>query len=157
MVDSPRGCRPSRAARNTGASRTPIAPAAFPDGGVTVPLTTEDTCSSCHAGGRELACPRRQKRYDTPMSMWWVLRSIWTRVLPEVSAPDAGEGLKLNSGLKWVNRYSPNTKKFWWSCHATPALAFTPMDASVSDCLFGGPKLVVSSAVATKAATPPLR
>src|SRR5688572_21456620 len=70
--------------------------------------------------------------------------------------PVAPEGLKLSSGLKWVTRYSPNRARFLWNCHATPAPTFTPTDASTSDWLFGGPKLVVSSAAVTNSATPAL-
>src|SRR4029450_7596827 len=64
--------------------------------------------------------------------------------------------LNVNSGLKCVYRYSPNTPMFRVNSQLTPVPSFTPTDVSLS-VWFPGEKLKLSSACATKIAGPTLR
>ena len=62
--------------------------------------------------------------------------------------------LKSKVGLKCVKRYSPKIPMFGVIIHVVPTPAFAPTEVSVRDWLSGGPKFVLSLAVAMNTAGP---
>lgn len=64
--------------------------------------------------------------------------------------------VNVNSGLKCVYRYSPNTPMFLVNSQATPVPSLTPTDVSLS-VWFDGAKFELSFACATKIAGPTLK